>query len=396
MCFAFGLILEQCQRGSPFQKDRPHSCEKDEVSEAALSYELRSHLGAAARRGSAPVIDTHMAKHIAQLHALIKSQRSISPNPTVPEDQFEICATEHHSEADDGFPCMSDPSLLQVSPVPQSESNRLKDTSTKPSSEDTLENLALPVPSGRRHSDLSGLLSLTSHHNHHFTMHRGHVCRACLYLLHLRSKEGNYSRPSGVMPHCPFDLRHHPSSGGAMANPGFGRHKGSSDCSDFSLLQRSLLNIISRKAIPCHTTSSQHPLLHFSAAQRLACSTGDDNLKSHLLSGNSFGDKEPLQDSDDRFCAREQQATSAVGLVGHNSRQMIRVSLMGTPPAYLISRRRGSVILHGGDLKSCLLSESCCVYSSPELTIFYFFKITCLLVLEDNGAIANRPRLPAD
>lgn len=272
-------------------------------------------MGAAARRGSAPVIDTQRSNHIAQLHALIQSQRSISPTPTVPEHQSVLSPTELHSEAEDGFPSQSALPVLQVSPVfSPPESRRFSDTSIKSSSKVISENLSLPVPSGRRHSDLSGLLSLTSHHNH---MYRNHVCQACLSLLLLKSREGSHRHPS-VVPthHCPCDFRHQLSP----SVPGNGRPKGLSDCSDFSVLQKSLLNIICRKAAPCHTTPSQASLLHTSAAHKSARSIGDRNLKSHLQTGSSGGDQEHLQDYKDRFCAREQQVTGAVGVVGHNSK----------------------------------------------------------------------------
>ncbi len=331
MCFAFGLLLDQCQSSSPLLTDRPRSCEKGEVWGATLSPQLRTRLGAVTRRGSAPVIDTQRANHIAQLHALVQCQRSITPTPTVPENQLELSPSELHSEAEDGFPSQSALPLLQVSPVSSpSEYRRLSDTSIRPSSEATSENLTIPVPSGRRHSDLSSLLSLTSHHNHHL-MHRSHVCQACLSLLLLKSREGSLRRPSVVMPthHCPCDFRNHLSSGGTMTTPGYGRPKGSSDCSDFSLLQQSLFNIISRKAAPCHTTPTQISLLHSSAAHRPACGDGDGSLKSHLLSSALDGDQEPLQDCKDRFCAGEQQVTRAEGVVGHNSKQVALVSHVG-------------------------------------------------------------------
>ncbi|KAM9855704.1 serine/threonine-protein kinase WNK2 [Aulostomus maculatus] len=313
------MATQQWQRSSPVQTERPCSCEKGEVWETVLSPELWGHLGAAARRGSAPVIDTCRANHIAQLHAIIQSQRSVTPTPTAPENQMELSPSEHHSEAEDGFPSLSAPPLSLV--LSSSQSQRLRDISIKPSSEATSENLSLPVPSGRRHSDFSGLLCLTSHHNQHFAMHRSHTCQACLSLLHLRSQEWNHYNPSLVMPHCPCDLKHQPSSGGTLTPPGYGRVKGSSDCSDFLKLQKSLLNIINRKAAPCHTTSTQHPLLHCSAAHRPACSTGDGKLKNQLGTGSSVGEREPLQDCKDRLCARKQQVGIAVGVASSADHQ---------------------------------------------------------------------------
>ncbi|XP_049438002.1 serine/threonine-protein kinase WNK2 isoform X4 [Epinephelus fuscoguttatus] len=326
------MATQQYQSSGPFLTDRPHSCEKVEVQGATLSPDLRTRLGAATRRGSAPVIDTRRANHIAQLHALIQSQRSISPTPTVPENLLELDPPEPHPETTDEFPSQSALPVLQVIPVSPSEYRRFSDTVIRPSPEASSENLTLPVPSGRRHSDLSSLLSLTSHHNPHFAMHRGHVCQACLSLLNLRSREGCCRRSSVAMPtyHCPCDFRQNLSPGGTMTTSGYGRQKGLSDCSDFSLLQQSLFNIISRKAPPCHTTPTQASLLHSSAAHGPACSDGDGSLKSHLLSGSLVGDQEPLQDCEDRLCAREQQVTRAVGVASSAGHQNLP-SVQGLP-----------------------------------------------------------------
>ena len=333
--FAFGLLLNQCQSSTPFFTDRPHSCEKGEIWGATLSPELRPRLGAAARRGSAPVIETHRANHNAQLHALSQSHRSVSPNPTTPENQSEFSSSVLHSESEDGFPSQNVLPALQVSHVSsKSEYRRLSDTSIRPPSEAS-ENLTPSVPSGRRHSDLSSLLSITSHHNHHFAGHKSHICQACLSLLHLRSREGSQRHPSVVIPthYCPCDFRHTPSPGGTLTTPGYARLKGSSDCSDFSLLQKSLFNIISRKAAPLHTTPTQASLLQPSAAHRPARSDEDSSLKSYLPSGNSVGDQEPSQDIEDRFGAGEQQVTGAVGVVGHSSRKVALISQVGPTPA---------------------------------------------------------------
>lgn len=291
---------------------------------ASLSPELKTRLGAAARRGSAPVIDTHSATHIARLHALVQSQRSISPTPIVQEPQTELGSPELHTEA----------SVLQTPPVcAASEYRRLSDTSIRPLSGTTSENLTLPVPSGRRHSDLSSLLSLNSHHKQHFAMPRTHMCQACFYLLLLRSQERSSGLPCFVMPgpNCPCDLKPHPPSGGTTNYPGYGRLKGSSDCSDFSLLQKSLFNIIGRKSAACHVKPTQSSLLHPSAANRLARSDRDGSLKSHLLS--SVGDQEPLHGCEDKFFAGEQDVTRAVGVVGHRSRRAALASHLGLTPA---------------------------------------------------------------
>ncbi|XP_034731395.1 serine/threonine-protein kinase WNK2 isoform X3 [Etheostoma cragini] len=324
------MATQECHSSSPFLTAQPHSCEKGEVWGATLSPDLRTRLGAATRRGSAPVIDTHRADHIAQLHALIQSRRSISPTPTVPEKRLELGPPEIHSEAKNRFSSQGALPVLQAFPVSSpSEYRRCSDTSIRLLSESTSENLTLPVPSVRRHSDLS---SLTSCHNHHFAMHKGHMCQACLSLLLLRSREGSHRRPSVAMPtyHCPCDFRQNLSSGGAMTIPPYGWLKGLSDCSNFSLLQLSLFNIISRKAAPCHTIPSQASLLHSSVAHRPVRSDGDGSLKSNLLNASMVGDQEPLQDCKDRFCAREQQVTRAVGVASSAGHQN-QTSVQGLP-----------------------------------------------------------------
>ncbi|XP_058498118.1 serine/threonine-protein kinase WNK2-like isoform X8 [Solea solea] len=285
------MATQQCQNSSPFLTDRPRSCEKGEMWGATLSPELRIRLGAAARRGSAPVLDTHRANHIAQLHAFNQSRRSISPNPTVPEDQSELCPSELHTEAEDGFPHRCALPVLQVPPV--TEYRRNSDTCIRPPSEAN-ENLTVPLPGGRRHSDLSSLLGI---HNH-FAIHKTHMCQACLSMILLRSQEVIHRHPSFIVPthHCPCDFRHHPFSGETMTTPSYVRPKSSSDCSDFLLLQKSLFNIISRKAPPCYTAPTQASLLHPPVAHRPACSHEDNSQASHLLSASSGGDQEHFQE----------------------------------------------------------------------------------------------------
>lgn len=306
------MAMQQCQSSNPL-RDQPHSCEKGEVWGSTLGPELWTRLGAAARRGSAPVIDNHKTNHIAQFHALIQSERSVSPTPTVLEHQLELSPSEVHSEAGDWFSSQRPLPVLQVSPVcALPEHRRLSDASIIPPSEVTSENLKLGIRSGRRHSDLS---SLTSRHNHHCAVQRTHMCQACLSLLLLRSR-GSHYQPWVVMP------AHHVSSGGTITAPGYGRPKGSSDCSDFSLLQKSLLNIINRKAAP------QASLLHPSAVHRPAQSEG--SMRGHLLRGISDGDQEPLQDCGDRLCAGEQEVTGAVGVTGSAGHQN-QSSVQGMP-----------------------------------------------------------------
>ncbi|XP_039460247.1 serine/threonine-protein kinase WNK2-like isoform X1 [Oreochromis aureus] len=331
------MATQQCPSSSHFLTDRPQYCERGEVWGATLSPELRARLGAEGRRGSAPVIDIQRANHIARLHALIQSKRSISPNPTVPE-QSELSSAELHSE----FSPQSAMPVIQISPVSSpTDHRRLSDINIRSPS----ETLSLPVPTERRHSDLSSLLSLTSHHNHHIAMHRGSVCQACISMLHLRSQDWRHHCHSGVMPthQCPCDFRHHPSPGGMMSTPGYGQLKPSSDYSNFSQLQQSLFNIISRKAAPCSPTPAQASSLYSSAALSPTGSDGDCSLKSQFQISSHVGDHEPFQECEDRCCAREQQVTRAVGVAssaGYQTQQSVQglsssSSTVHAPPQYL-------------------------------------------------------------
>lgn len=188
----------------------------------------------------------------------------------------------------------------------------------------TSENLTLPVPGGRRHSDLSSLLTLKSKHNN-LALQRCHACQACLSLLQ-RSREGSYHRPCIVMPMHLSSCEH----SGTAPSPTFGRQRGSSDCSDFSLLQQSLFNIIGRKAAPCHTTTHNNTLLQPSAAQRPVCSDGDIRMKSRLLAGGLIGEKEPPKNFEDSLCAGEQQYSGAeTRVVGYSSRHHFSLSTRG-------------------------------------------------------------------
>uniref|UniRef100_A0A3Q3CDV2 non-specific serine/threonine protein kinase n=1 Tax=Haplochromis burtoni TaxID=8153 RepID=A0A3Q3CDV2_HAPBU len=335
------MATQQCPSSSHFLTDRPHYCERGEVWEATLSPELRARLGAEGRRGSAPVIDIQRANHIARLHALIQSKRSVSPNPTVPE-QSELSSAELHSESYGGFSPQSAMPVIKVSPVSSpTDHRRLSDINIRSPS----ETLSLPVPTERRHSDLSSLLSLTSHHNHHIAMHRGSACQACISMLHLRSQDWRHHCHSVVMPthQCPCDFRHHPSPGGMMSTPGYGLLKASSDYSNFSQLQQSLFNIISRKAAPCPPTPAQASSLYSSAALSPTGSDGDCSLKSQFQISSLVGDHEPLQECEDRCCAREQQVTRAVGVAssaGYQTQQSVQglsssSSTVHAPPQYL-------------------------------------------------------------
>lgn len=188
----------------------------------------------------------------------------------------------------------------------------------------TGETITVPVSGGRRHSDLSSLLTLKSKHNN-LAVYRCHACQACLSLLQ-RSREGSHHRPSIVMPVHLSSCEH----SGTLPSPCFGRQRGSSDCSDFSLLQQSLFNIIGRKVAPCNMTTHNNPLLQSSAAQRPVCSDGDIRMKSRLLSGGLVGEKEPPKNYEDSFCAGEQQCSGAeTGVVGHSSRHHFSLSTRG-------------------------------------------------------------------
>ncbi|XP_072305748.1 serine/threonine-protein kinase WNK2 isoform X3 [Eucyclogobius newberryi] len=256
---------------------RPRSCDKGEVWRPTLSPKIRTCFGTAGRRGSAPVIDTYRANHFSQLNGHIQSQRSISPTPVVLESQLESSPTE--LEVGDGFPPFT--TLHHLSPE-----RRLSDTTVRPSSESTNQNFAVPARGGRRHSDLSSLISLKSHHNHLLSMQRGQTCQACLSLLYMCN-------------HPPLssdnDLQY-PNTG---ITPGFGRHglgqKLPSEGSDFSLLQKNLFNIISGKSSLCPMSNCQH--VHPAVARRTSHSDGDGTLKTQVLS--FFRDIETVANSID-------------------------------------------------------------------------------------------------
>ncbi|KAK5923926.1 hypothetical protein CgunFtcFv8_000852 [Champsocephalus gunnari] len=140
------MATQQYQSGSPPLTGHPHSCEKGEVWGATLSPDLRTRLGATTRRGSAPVLDSQRANQISQLHALIQSQRSVSPTPTAPEVRLELSPPDLHSEAKDGFPSLS---ALPVLSVPShNECRRFSDTSILPLPVSTSENSTQPVRGG--------------------------------------------------------------------------------------------------------------------------------------------------------------------------------------------------------------------------------------------------------
>lgn len=313
-CCAFGLFLHQCQSGSPFLTDQHYSRENSEVWQAPLSPELRTRLGSAGRRGSAPVIDIQRANQISQLHAFIQSQRSVSPTVMVPENQADLSSRKtcprHSSETEERLLSPSVLPTLLISPESSpSEFRRLSDTSFTSPLEATNENLNILKLNARRHSDLSSLLSLTNQ-KHISGLHRNPTCQACLSLLLSRSQDCIH-RCSLVSPTylCPCDQQHHPLSGGKMTS-GYGQSKSSIDYSDFSVLQQSLFNIISRRTVPCHASPTQTS----SASPRPSGGDGNCVRKSNPLS------PELLQDCEDTYCSREQQATTAAGVVGYRSK----------------------------------------------------------------------------
>lgn len=348
MCFAFGLLLDQRPCSGPcLASGWPHSCERGDAWREALGQELRAAMGATARRGSASVIDTLRTNQIAHIHALIQSHnaRSVSPTPTASEDQSELSPSEVHSESEDGFPSQSALPLLRLSPVPlPSESRRHSDTCMVATSEPTNGNLSVPVPGGRRHSDLSTLLSLNSQrYQHHHAMPRSHMCQACLSLLLQRSQEGGHHHPSFALPTrpaCACAFRHpHSSCGTGTTSSGPGGVKGPSDCSDFSLLQKSLFNIIGRKTAPSNPPSHQGPPLLRPPATNMPAHNYGDNVPLRTLphSGSLGGEMTPmlavpLQDRRASYSAGEQQATGALGVVGHTGRQVPLVLHLGPKP----------------------------------------------------------------
>nr|XP_015823702.2 serine/threonine-protein kinase WNK2 isoform X1 [Nothobranchius furzeri]XP_054602014.1 serine/threonine-protein kinase WNK2 isoform X1 [Nothobranchius furzeri] len=312
------MATQQCQSGSPFLTDRPHSFENGEVWQAPLSPELRSRLGTAGRRGSAPVIDTQRANQISELHAFIQSQRSISPTVMVPENRLDYSHRQTQlqpiSHTEDGLLSPGVLPVPQVSPVSSpSELRRLSDTGLRSLTEATSENLSISVPNARRHSDLSSLLSLTSNQKHLYGFHRSPTCQACLSLLLLRSHDCIH-RSSAVSPTylCPCASRLHPLLGGKMTTSGHGQPRSPSDYSNLSMLQQSLFNITGRRSASCHTTALP---LHSSATSRPLSCDGDCSQKSNVKSPES------LHGGGDRLCSRDQQATTATGVASSAGQQ---------------------------------------------------------------------------
>ncbi|XP_035597230.1 serine/threonine-protein kinase WNK2-like isoform X9 [Oncorhynchus keta] len=321
---------------------RPRSCERGEGWKAALGPEFRVCAGT--RRGSASVIDTLRGNNDIPLHMLLQpitsgscsQQRASSPSPTSPDDQSESSPSESRSEAEDGFPSPSAfpaPILLAPPSPTYSEARRHSDSSIEsPTLEATngsrLKSVSVEAAVGRRHSDLSTLHSLNSalqhHHHHHQGAPRNHLCQACLSLLLLKSREGGHKKHTAFPfpPHpCACPHRHHHFSSGMTTTAGLGGMKGpshtGSDFSDLSLLQKNLMNIISRKTTP--SNQGQASLLHLHTAQQPVRSYGDGSLK--LTQRGSFsGDHtapplaRPTQDHKASYCAGEHRATGPPGV----------------------------------------------------------------------------------
>uniref|UniRef100_A0A3B3VXW9 non-specific serine/threonine protein kinase n=1 Tax=Poecilia latipinna TaxID=48699 RepID=A0A3B3VXW9_9TELE len=330
------MATQQCQSCSHFLTDRPHSSEISEVWQAPLSPQLRARMGSAERRGSAPVIDIQRASQIAQLHAFIQAQRSVSPIPIVRENLVETSPRESHpqpvSEAEGRLTSPTTLPMFHLSPLSSpTEFRRLSDTGVRSPSPTTSETLALPVQSPRRHSDLSSLLSLASNENHLSALHRSSECQACLSLLRLNSQNGNHRPFTVVSPthHCLSDIRHHPLSG-KLPSSGYGQTKGSSDYSNFSMLQQSLFNIISRKSVPSAVTPSQTFPLHSSTAGRPSLSDGECVPTSPPQTDGLFEEQESLQHWKEKYFSREQQATSALEVASSAGNQH-QPSVQGLP-----------------------------------------------------------------
>ncbi|XP_031649787.1 serine/threonine-protein kinase WNK2 isoform X3 [Oncorhynchus kisutch] len=321
---------------------RPRSCERGEGWKAALGPEFRVCAGT--RRGSASVIDTLRGNNDIPLHMLLQpitsgscsQQRASSPSSTSPDDQSESSPSESRSEAEDGFPSPSAfpaPILLAPPSPTYSEARRHSDSSIEsPTLEATngsrLKSVSVEAAVGRRHSDLSTLQSLNSalqhHHHHHQGAPRNHLCQACLSLLLLKSREGGHKKHTAFPfpPHpCACPHRYHHFSSGMTTTAGSGGMKGpshtGSDFSDLSLLQKNLMNIISRKTTP--SNQGQASLLHLRTAQQPVRSYGDGSLK--LTQRGCFSVDHtapplarPIQDHQASYCAGEHRATGPPGV----------------------------------------------------------------------------------
>ncbi|XP_041711814.2 serine/threonine-protein kinase WNK2 isoform X3 [Coregonus clupeaformis] len=320
------MAIQQRQRsGLYLASAHPRSCERGEGWKGALGPELRVGAGAAARRGSASVIDTLRGNKIT-LHMLLQPltsgpcspQRAASPAPTSPDNQTDSSPSEFCSEAEDRFPSPSalPAPLLLAPPAPTHyEARRHSDSSVESQTlEATNASRVKSVSGGRRHSDLGTLMSLNSAHHHHQGVPRKHLCQACLSLLLLKSRGEGHKQQ-----HIAFPFPLHPC--GTATTAGSGGVKGQShigsDCSDLFLLQKNLMNIISRKTTP--SNQGQPSLLHLPAAQQPARSYGDGSLKLPQRGSFSGGHTapplaKPTQDRRASYCAGEHRATEPPGV----------------------------------------------------------------------------------
>ncbi|XP_077455416.1 serine/threonine-protein kinase WNK2 isoform X3 [Stigmatopora argus] len=231
------------------QTDQPPSCEQGEVRRP----EPAIHFGIVVRRGSAPVIDTYNVDPIHQHSALKLSVRSVSSDPVEIENQWEHCSDERLVQ-----PLLSD---------------TIRDKCVTPFSEAVKAN----VTRGRRHSDISGLPSLTSHHSNH------------------RRGGFRHLAPEGQL-------------------------KGSSDCSELlRQLQTSLLNIINQNGGTSRAAYAQHSTMQSSVSHSNPFAAQDGN---HKTCAHFREEKEAPRVYEDRTLAREKYIPRFLGAassVGHQT-----------------------------------------------------------------------------
>ncbi|XP_046895204.1 serine/threonine-protein kinase WNK2-like isoform X3 [Hypomesus transpacificus] len=309
------MATQQRQRSGPcLPSQRPRSCERGGLGAPGQELRPGAGLGGGVRRGSTSVIDTLKGHHMAHLHTLFQSQHSepVSPASSPTGDQSDTSASEGYSEAEDGFPSHS--TTFPLSHLsPSMVSRRHSDSFMEQSSEATHESPALPVPRGRRHSDLSLLHSLSSPH-HHQAQAGSHMCQGCLSLLLLRSREGGFPPSPVAMPPQLCVCAHRPHLPGVTTSCS-GRVRAGSDGSDFSLFQKSLFNIINRKTAPLATSFNQGPsLLQLPTTYRPAHSYGDGGLQTGISLGGERAPPARPQDRRASYCAGEQRATGAMAV----------------------------------------------------------------------------------
>ncbi|XP_024915294.1 serine/threonine-protein kinase WNK2-like isoform X2 [Cynoglossus semilaevis] len=296
---------QQCQNRNRFLTHRPGS--QGDQWGATSGPEVRISCRAAARRGSAPVV--HMC---TGNHATNHSHRSRSPSLSVLKYRSVLCPSESGSEAEDGLHPQTSSVVRHHPPA---------DTSVGPPS-GTAENSSLAAARRRRHSDLVGLLRVQNQNqNQNSVRTRSHWCQACVSLILLRNQEGVRRYPSFVAAArtCPCDFRHL-SSVGAAPPPAQRRN-----CSDFSLLQKSLFNITGGKVAPLHTPP-------------LPASLSPPSTEDHPSGDGSGDDPRPPQDSHSTLS----EAASLGGSAGPQIKQPITdlpcsVTAVNAPLKYLQS-----------------------------------------------------------